>query len=55
MNVDRMRAIDRWMGIPLTFMLTIWLGIIGLINKKPAGKSQKVLFIELSEMGSIIL
>ncbi len=55
MNVDRMRAIDKWAGIPLTFFLTLFQEFLKLFvnfsNKKP----QNILFVELSEMGSTIL
>ena len=50
-----MRAIDKWAGIPLTFCLTILqrlLRIAGVVRKQPL---QRILFIELSEMGSTIL
>jgi len=59
MNIDRMRQIDYWLGIPLT-----WVSSLGLRLKRrlfvpeprpdPAA-AQKILFIELSEMGSTIL
>jgi ADP-heptose:LPS heptosyltransferase len=55
MNVDFMRAVDRWVGIPLTLILTVTLKVGGLFGKRQAVKPQRVLFIELSEMGSIIL
>ncbi len=55
MDVDAMRAIDKWAGIPLTFCLTQLqrlLRIFGFVRKQPL---QRILFIELSEMGSTIL
>lgn len=55
MNVDFMRSVDRWVGIPLTFLLTLLVKIGGLFSKRQEVKSQRVLFIELSEMGSTIL
>jgi len=55
MNVDRVRKIDYWAGIPACWLLTI----VGFFLKPLARKSpqspQKYLFIELSEMGSAIL
>ncbi|MCJ7833455.1 MAG: glycosyltransferase family 9 protein, partial [Deltaproteobacteria bacterium] len=55
MNVDRVRKIDYWAGIPACWLLTI----VGFFLKPLARKSpqspQKCLFIELSEMGSAIL
>ena len=55
MNVDTMRFVDRWAGIPLTFLLTLSHRISRLFGKQPATKAQKILFIELSEMSSTIL
>lgn len=52
MKVDTMRAIDRWVGIPLTFLLTILMLPFGR-GTRPRPK--RILFIELSEMGSTIL
>ncbi len=56
MNVDTMRAIDKWVGIPLTFLLTIIqrLGKV-IFPEHSSGPIQRILFIELSEMGSTIL
>ncbi len=55
MNVDTMRTIDRWAGIPLTFLLTCWLRLCRLVRRPDARSPKKILFIELSEMGSTIL
>jgi ADP-heptose:LPS heptosyltransferase len=52
MKVDTMRAIDRWVGIPLTFLLTLFLFPFGRGGR---AKPKRILFIELSEMGSTIL
>ena len=54
MNVDTMRAIDRWIGSPLCFLLTLLVRIVPAFRAGPA-KPRNVLFIELSEMGSTIL
>lgn len=54
MNVDRMRAIDLRVGVPLCFLATWLVRLFG--RSAPAGTPpRKVLFIELSEMGSTIL
>src|ERR1700749_670716 len=54
MNVDRMRAIDHRVGVPLCFIATFLVRLLG--RTAPAGaKPKNVLFIELSEMGSTIL
>ncbi len=55
MNVDSMRAVDRLLGIPLTFLLTQLLRLWGLFLPRPQGRAKRILFIELSEMGSTIL
>ncbi len=57
MTVNTMRKVDKWVGIPLCFLLSpiSWLVDLfrGARNKKPELK--RVLFIELSEMGSAII
>jgi len=57
MNVNTMRIIDRWVGVPICFVLTpfVWLidSIRGARIKKP--DLHRSLFIELSEMGSAII
>jgi len=52
MKVDTMRAIDRWAGVPLCFALTLLRHLFGTTKPKPP---RRILFIELSEMGSAIL
>jgi len=57
MKVDTMRFIDKWVGIPLTFLFTILIWFIEkifFIHKKSPDLS-RTLFIELSEMGSAVL
>lgn len=57
MNIDAMRKIDRWVGVPLCFLMSIiiWVSTrIRFIKKKKPDLS-RVLFIELSEMGSAII
>ena len=54
MNVDTMRAIDRWIGMPSCFVLTQ----INRLLSRGKGDVQlprRILFMELSEMGSTIL
>jgi len=55
MNIDLMRKVDYYAGIPLCFLATL---LVRLVDLLPGGKSPapgNVLFIELSEMGSAIL
>lgn len=56
MNIQSMRRIDRFIGIPLCFMLTLVHKFMKIFKKSAAVElPKKVLFIEMSEMGSIIL
>lgn len=54
MNVDFMRKVDYYAGIPLAFAITPLVRLSDLFRKKQ-GDPENVLFIELSEMGSTIL
>src|ERR1035438_7276808 len=53
MRVREMRAVDYWIGIPLCFLFTQVMRLLG----KPNGPKEprRVLFIELSEMGSAVI
>ncbi|MBS0001354.1 MAG: hypothetical protein KFF73_20380, partial [Cyclobacteriaceae bacterium] len=57
MKVDTMRNVDRWAGIPLTFLFSIFLWLYEKIflKKQKNPDIRRTLFIELSEMGSAIL
>ncbi len=61
MNLDLIRAIDKWVGIPACFFVSVVYRIVGWINNwrgheaPPVTTLRKVLFMELSEMGSAIL
>lgn len=57
-SVNTMRAIDHWVGVPLCALLSPIVALLdGLKNITSRGPEtpQKLLFIELSEMGSAIL
>lgn len=53
MKLRTMRAVDFWIGVPLSFICTQIVRLLG-IPKGPE-KPERVLFIELSEMGSTII
>ena len=56
MKIDMMRKIDRKAGIPLCFFFSGIKKIQQLISRQNLKKSpEKILFIEMSEMGSIVL
>lgn len=55
MKVDTMRWIDYYIGVPLCFLGSIWNKFGLLFGRKKENRTQNVLFIELSEMGSAIL
>ncbi|HWT64864.1 MAG TPA: glycosyltransferase family 9 protein [Terracidiphilus sp.] len=53
MKLSTMRAVDFWIGVPLSFLCTQLVRLQGL--RKGPEKPERVLFIELSEMGSTII
>ena len=55
LSVDTMRRIDRWAGVPLCALATALLRIWWWLRPMPPRPVRRVLFIELSEMGSTIL
>ena len=55
MNVDTMRAIDHYAGVPLTFVGTLLDKTLRLFRGTKRPRPRNVLLIELSEMGSAIL
>ncbi len=51
-----MRTIDFYVGVPLCFLATLWLKILKLFGFGPnTEKPKRVLFLQLSEMGSAII
>jgi ADP-heptose:LPS heptosyltransferase len=58
MKVDFMRWVDYYIGVPICFLLSLVVSIerlFGLRKIKKGFKPKKVLFLELSEMGSTVL
>lgn len=53
MNVDLMRKVDYYAGVPLCFLSTIFVMLSNMFSN--TGKPKRVLLVELSEMGSAIL
>ncbi len=54
MNVDLMRKVDYWVGSPFCFKLSI-LRKLNPFKRKLKGKPKKILFMQISEMGSTIM
>jgi ADP-heptose:LPS heptosyltransferase len=52
-----MRAVDFWVGIPITFFLTLVYRIQRLVGlaASPAGAPRNILFIQLAEMGTMVV
>ncbi len=55
MNVDTMRAIDHYAGVPLTFLGTLLDKTLRTLGGAKKVRPKNVLLIELSEMGSAII
>ena len=55
MNVDTMRKVDYYVGIPLAFVGTILDKTFNIFRSSETVKPKNVLLIELSEMGSAII
>jgi ADP-heptose:LPS heptosyltransferase len=55
MKIDAMRKLDYFVGIPLCFLATLTIRGVKLFAKRRVQRPRKVLFVELSEMGSAIL
>src|SRR5689334_19324774 len=55
MNVDTMRRIDRWAGVPLCAAATLLVRLRDAFRPRAARPARRILFVELSEMGTTIL
>ncbi len=55
MKLSAMRRIDYYVGIPACFLLTLLVRVIERLRPRRTDERRRVLFIELSEMGSTIL
>lgn len=53
MKLSTMRAVDYWIGVPLCFLCTFVVRLLG--PRKGPEKPRRILFIELSEMGSTVI
>lgn len=55
MNVDTMRRIDRQAGVPLCALATVLVWLAGALRRRAARPLRRILFVELSEMGTTVL
>jgi lipopolysaccharide heptosyltransferase II len=55
MDVDFMRIVDKWVGVPLCFLFSLYDHFLRIFIKPEKKKPiRKILFIQISEMGSTI-
>jgi ADP-heptose:LPS heptosyltransferase len=55
MKVDTMRQVDYYAGVPLCFLITLLFKLFGFFRPWHRSEPKRVLFVELSEMGSAII
>ncbi len=55
MNIDTMRRIDRLAGVPLCAIATLLTRLCAALRARTARPVRRILFVELSEMGSTVL
>jgi ADP-heptose:LPS heptosyltransferase len=55
MNIDTMRRIDRLAGVPLCAIATLLMRLRDALRARTARPVRRILFVELSEMGSTVL
>jgi ADP-heptose:LPS heptosyltransferase len=55
MNIDLMRKVDYFAGVPLCLLATLFIKIVSVFSSQKSQTPHNVLFVELSEMGSAIL
>ncbi len=57
MHPDTMRKIDRLAGSPLCWLFTLLIKLLKLVGllKAPAGEPKRILFIELAEIGGLVV
>ena len=55
MTVAKMRWLDRWLGTPVCFLLTLWRKVFGWRDPGTGYKPRRILFVKLAEQGSTVL
>lgn len=55
MNVQTLRRLDFWIGLPVCFFLTLFRYVFDFIVKNNVLKPGKILFVKLAEQGSTVI
>jgi ADP-heptose:LPS heptosyltransferase len=55
MNVAKMRRLDRWLGVPACFLLTLVRKVFGGRPPEHGFAPRRILFVKLAEQGSTVL
>jgi len=55
MNVARMRLLDRWLGVPVCLLLTLWRRLACWRRPGRLADARRILFVKLAEQGSTVL
>ena len=55
MNSLWMRKIDLWFGVPLCWLMSLWARLAGRRGRDREGPPRRVLFIELAEIGGLVV
>jgi hypothetical protein len=55
MLVATLQKVDRWLGIPLCFVLTCARGLLGRATPPASAPLRNILFVKLAEQGSTVL
>jgi ADP-heptose:LPS heptosyltransferase len=54
MKIGTMRRLDRWLGVPVCFLLTLWRRLLSR-RRTPRTSPRRILFVKLAEQGSTVL
>jgi ADP-heptose:LPS heptosyltransferase len=56
MDINQMRTLDKWLGVPLCALFSLCRKFLSLFSgSQPDSLPSRILFIEMSEMGSMVL
>src|SRR6185503_14694220 len=55
MNVKALHRSDRWIGVPICFVLSVVRAIFGGLRSSFSAQPRNILFVKLAEQGSTVL